>query len=127
MERREGGSRWEGWPWEMLLPLPGILFLFLPPAREVCPGLRGFGMERWPALERLSGLHKALEERRKGMTMPAMSMVTEDPHVTAANIYMLSHSAWWEDKETDVESSLSCPKSHSWKAKELPQTQVCQE
>lgn len=52
---------------------------------------------------------------------------TEGPDATAANIYMLSHSAWWKDKETDVQSSLSCPKSHSWKAKELLQTQVCQE
>lgn len=30
---------------------------------EVYPGLKGLGVERWPVLERLSGLSKAL---RKG-------------------------------------------------------------
>lgn len=73
-------------------------------------------MERWPALERLSGLHKALEERRKKGGKGHARHVhgdTEDPHVTAANIYMLSHSAWWEDKKTDVQRAPCLAQSHT--------------
>lgn len=33
--------------------------------------------------------------------------------MTAANIYMLSNSAWWEDKEADVKRAPRLTQSHS--------------
>lgn len=59
VERREEGSRVEDWPWKTLLLVPGGS-LFLPPGIVGHPSLGGLGIERWPALERLTGLGKAL-------------------------------------------------------------------
>lgn len=64
VERRSGVPG-EGLALGDYLPPPGVLFLFLILARVVCPGLGGLVIERWPAMDRLSGLRKAL--RKGGM------------------------------------------------------------
>lgn len=99
--------------------------LFVPsPAWVVHSGL---GIERWPALERLSDSGKA--PRKGGMEWLCQPWwwYREDSTATAAKMYTPNHSTRWEDEEMDAQSSLFCPRPHSWKANELPQTQATRE